>query len=1078
MIICFSSCKISDKVSSEAKETKTIEALAALESGFKNIPDSIQTSVYWYWISDNISKEGVINDLKSMKKIGINRAFIGNIGLDDEPYRKVKMFSDEWWDILHTALKTATELNIEIGIFNGPGWSQSGGPWIKPSQAMRYLTSSELEVKGPKKLNITLEQPNKEFQDVRVIAFPKPKAYDETINDLKPRIYASSQINNLASLFAQNATAEVKIPIQDGFFIAFDAPQDFTARSLIFYPAHQKMKFQVEIQAELNGQFQTLKTVTIDRSNDALITGFNPYAPAAVSLPSTTAKKFKIVFHQTTGTTALIKLIFSASPRVENYAEKTLAKMYSTPLPLWKEYQWQPQPVFNNQSIVINPNQVIDVSEYMDANGNLNWQAPAGEWIIRRTGMTPTQVTNHPAPPEGTGLEVDKMSKEHVTEHFNAFLGKILERIPPEDRRTWKVTVEDSYETGGQNWTDGMITKFKAQFGYSPLPYLPVMNGDVVGSEDQSDRFLWDLRRFIANEIAYQYVAGLREVSHQHGLHTWLENYGHWGFASEFLMYGGQSDEIGGEFWSEGELGNIENRAASSAAHIYGKRKVSAESFTAAGKTYARYPEMMKQRGDRFFTEGINNTLLHLFIEQAYEDKWPGVNARFGNEFNRKNTWFDDMDMFIQYLKRCNLMLQQGTYVADVAYFIGEDAPKMTGVRDPELPEGYAYDYINAEVIENRLTVKNGRLTLPDGLSYKILVLPKLKTMRPELLKKLKKLVSDGAIILGPRPERSPSLENYPNADAEVKNLATELWGNINCTFIKEHDFGKGKVLDGMDVQEALNEVNIIPDYNPEKTDSTLFIHRTLAEGDIYFVSNQSNSTISFSPQFRITGKAPELWNAINGSVRALPAYHINEKTTTVPLKLAPLESAFIVFRKSVNENPISNNVLVNFPQPTHIQTITGPWQVYFDPKWGPQKPVIFNHLIDWTKSSEDDIKYYSGTAVYHHHFYWDKMNNHQQIFLDLGKMIAVTKVKVNGIAVGGVWTYPYQVDITRALKKGDNTLEISVTNNWMNRIIGDLHLPKSERKTWLTFNPYKEGDPLQPSGLMGPVVLKIVNNQ
>ncbi|RZM10912.1 MAG: glycoside hydrolase family 2, partial [Pedobacter sp.] len=399
-------------------------------------------------------------------------------------------------------------------------------------------------------------------------------------------------------------------------------------------------------------------------------------------------------------------------------------------------------------------------------------------------------------------------SKLHVASHFDAFLGEILRRIPAKDRKTWKVAVEDSYETGGQNWTDGMLDKFKLNYGYDPLPYLPVLNGNVVGSQDMSDRFLWDLRRFIADRVAYDYVGGLREVSNKNGLTTWLENYGHWGFPGEFLQYGGQSDEIAGEFWSEGELGNIENKAASSAAHIYGKAKVSAESFTAAGKPFARYPEVMKQRGDRFFTEGINNSLLHVFIQQP-DERLPGVNAWFGNEFNRHNTWFNYMDLFTSYLKRCNFMLQQGKYVADVAYFIGEDAPKMTGVTDPALPAGYSFDYINAEVLMNRVKVKNNKLVLSDGMTYSMLVLPKLETMRPELLEKIRDLVKEGATILGPSPLRSPSLKGYPSADAKVKQIALDLWGDIDGKTDKKRALGKGLVFLGMDMQTALNSLNI-----------------------------------------------------------------------------------------------------------------------------------------------------------------------------------------------------------------------------------------------------------------------------
>ncbi len=1050
--------------------------MSKIATGFTTPPDSMLLSVYWYWISDNISKEGVIKDLHAMKKVGINRAFIGNIGLDETPYGKVKLFSDEWWDIIHAALKTATELNIEIGIFNSPGWSQSGGPWIKPDEAMRYLTSSRIQITGPEQLDTNLKQPVKEFQDVRVIAFPAPKEFEKTIRDFNPTISSSPAVPDIKNCMDGDTSTEMIIPSKTDFTLNFKTAEPFTARSITFYPAHRKMKLEGEIQANENGKFKNIKSFTVDRSNDALNVGFDPYAPAAISIPATSSNQFRIVFISVTpDSSGLREITISSSPRVEDYAEKTLAKMFPTPFPYWGSYEWPVQPDFNEKDLVIDPSKVIDISKYMNTDGQLKWNVPKGEWIIMRTGMTPTGVHNSPAAPEGTGLEVDKMSKKHVAAHFDAFLGKIMKRIPAEDRKTWTVTVEDSYETGGQNWTDGMIEKFKKQFGYDPLPYIPVLSGLVVGSEEKSDRFLWDLRRFVANEVAYQYVAGLREVSHQHGLHTWLENYGHWGFPSTFLMYGGQSDEVAGEFWSEGNLGNIENRTASSSAHIYGKRKVSAESFTAGGKAFQRYPAVMKQRGDRFFTEGINNTLLHLYIEQPYDDKLPGVNAPFGNEFNRNNTWFYDLDLFIHYLKRCNFMLQQGSYIADVAYFIGEDAPKMTGTRDPELPKGYSYDYMNAEVIEQRMHVKDGRLTLPDGMNYGILVLPKMKTMRPEVLKKIMELVNDGAVILGPKPDHSPSLENYPDADKEVKKMAAELWGNIDEKNVKVHHYGKGMVIDGMDMQEALNLIKVPPDYKTKGNDSTLFIHRKLNNGDIYFISNQTEKTISINPKFRTTGKRPELWNAIDGSKRDLPEYSYDAEGTSVPLKLEALQSAFIVFRKPASKsNPKSVNT--NFPNPESAKDISDDWLVQFDHEMrGPKNPIIFHQLTDWTKNENDSIKYYSGTVVYTKTIQAPKVKSGEKVFLDLGDLIAMAKVKVNDVHVGGAWTPPYEVDITNALKPGQNTLEISVVNNWMNRLIGDLNSPHAERKTWVSIDPYKADSPLQASGLFGPVVFKVI---
>jgi hypothetical protein len=1057
------------------QNTSAQKILNPLESGFLTPPDSIQTSVYWYWMSDNISKEGVVKDLMAMKSVGINRAFIGNIGHPSTPYGKVKIFSDEWWDILHTALKTATELNIEIGIFNSPGWSQSGGPWIKPEQAMRYLASSEALVTGPKKLSLKLEKPVNPFQDVKVIAFKAPEEYGSSLALLNPKITSSTPINGINKLIDNDKTTTVSLPVGKPFTIDFETSKAFTVRSITIYPAKVKVYANAELLVKENGEYRSLKKFNIDRRNLNLNVGFDPSAPVVVSIQATTSKNYRLVFTQSVPKLPadIAEIEISSSPKIESFPEKTLAKMYHSPLPYWNEYQWPLQPEVSEKELMILNNETQDISKYMALDGTLNWDVPPGNWIIMRTGMTPTGVTNGPASPEATGLEVDKMSKEHIASHFDAFLGEILRRIPAADRKTWKITVEDSYETGGQNWTDGMLEKFNENYGYDALPYLPVLKGKVVGSPEISDRFLWDLRRFIADRVSYDYVAGLREVSHKNGLTTWLENYGHWGFPGEFLQYGGQSDEVAGEFWSEGELGNIENRAASSAAHIYGKTKVSAESFTAGGKGYQRYPYLMKQRGDRFFTEGINNTLLHLFIQQPSDEKLPGISAGFGNEFNRHNTWFSYMDLFIAYLKRSNFMLQQGKYVADVAYFIGEDAPKMTGVTDPELPKGYSFDYINAEVIKRITKVENGRIFLADGMNYGILVLPKLETMRPELLQKISDLVAQGATILGPAPKRSPSLEGYPVADQKVKQLASTLWGNINSTTIKSHKFGKGLVLSGMDMQTALNTVDIITDLNVEANDPVLFIHRRITECDVYFLSNQSEKTIAINPQFRVSGKQPEIWDPITGSIRLLPQFTQRETVTTVPLKLEPLQSAFIVFRKSAKTGLTNAS---NFPVPNLIQTITSPWEVSFDTKMrGPAKPVVFSNLVDWTQRPEENIKYYSGTAVYKNSFKLSKPALNQQIFMNLGDVKVMAKLRINGINVGGVWTAPWQVNITNFVKSGSNSIEISVVNTWVNRLIGDSMLPVSERRTWTSVNIYKPESPLEISGLKGPVTITSV---
>jgi hypothetical protein len=1022
---------------------------SAVEQGFVTPPDSIQTGVYWYWINDNISKEAVVKDLYAMKQAGINRAFIGNIGLSaqEAPYGKVQLFSDEWWEIMHAALKTATELNIEIGMFNCPGWSQSGGPWVKPGQAMRYLASSERRVKGPQKFSEKLEQPAKDFQDVKVVAWPVPAEG------------AASPVDVLR--------AELRLT-QPETSLNITLPQKTAVRSLVIYPAHRPIHAECELQVKDGDNYRPVKKFTVNRTNAALNVGFEPYAPVAVSFPKTEAQEFRIIFGKANPNSGIARIVLSATPTVERYAEKSLAKMFQTPLPYWHDYLWDRQPDAEDASLAPQPDRVLDISQYLAADGTLTWDVPQGEWIIMRTGMAPTGVTNAPASPQGVGLETDKMNRKHIADHFDAFIGKILERIPAADRKTWKVVVEDSYETGGQNFTDGMIDEFRERYGYDPVPFLPVFKGYTVGTPDLSDRFLWDIRRLVADKVSYDYVGGLREASNRHGLTTWLENYGHWGFPGEFLQYGGQSDEIGGEFWSEGTLGDIENRAASSCAHIYGKTRVSSESFTCGGQAYSRYPATMKRRGDWSFTEGVNNTVLHVYIQQPYDDRPPGVNAGFGNEFNRLNTWYPHIDLFTTYLKRCNFMLQQGLNVADVAYFIGEDAPKMTGVRDPELPRGYSFDYINAEVILRDMDVRDGRLVLPHGTSYSLLVLPKLETVRPEVLQKIERLTAQGAVILGPPPSRSPSMQNWPEADRQVQALASKMWGD---TPVKQRKYGKGAILQDMQMQEALDLLNIVPDCRFADGDPALYVHRTLNGKDIYFITNQSDKTIRINPQFRVRGMQPEVWDAVSGAVRTLPAFIQKDGVTIVPMQLEAYESAFVVFRNS--GRPASSQTDDNYPQPVTLAEVTAPWQVSFQSdefKRGPAETVTFPQLEDWTKNSDERIRYYSGTALYKTGITLKDVPEGKKIYLDLGKVGVMAKVKINGQYAGGVWTAPYRIDVTGLANRGDNTLEIEVVNTWVNRLTGDLRLPVEDRRTWAHNNPWKPDSPLQPSGLEGPV--------
>lgn len=1049
------------------------------ETGFVTPPSSVQTGTYWYWIEGNISKEGVEKDLEAMKAAGINRAFVANIGGagtgDPNSQYKVEFMSDEWWNITRAALKKATELGIDIGMFNSPGWSQSGGPWIKAGQTMRYLNSSRTVVKGPGRVTVKLPQPADEFQDVKVVAFPNPTPAGTVLTTANASITAVPSMGDLTALTDGDNSTDVRLATNGEYIIEIN-PQDwFTARSIVVRPAPASINTDVELQAmDADGRYQTVSRFNINRTRDWKKVGFDPYADVVMSFDPVKSDSYRVVFRSVGAGAGIAELALSSVPRVERYKEKSLAKLFQSEVPAWDEYLWREQPQADDRSMAVQPGQVIDLSDKMTTDGTLTWDVPEGEWTVLRTGMTPTGVVNEPACPDATGYEVDKLSRKHAEEHFDAYIGEILRRIPADERKSFKLLVQDSYEVGGQNFTDDMIPVFKERYGYDPVPYLPVLSGVVVGSQHDSDAFLWDLRRLVADKISYDYVGGSREVAHKHGLTTWLENYGHWGFPGEFLQYGGQADEVGGEFWADPPLGDIENRLATSCAHIYGKKLTSSETSTSAGPSFVRTPSSLKQRMDRFFTYGVNNTVLHLYISQPSEDRLPGSNAWFGTEFNRNNTLFKHMDLYTQYIKRCNYMMRQGWYQADVAYFIGEDAPRMVGIMEPWIPAGYQYEHMNAEVIMRDMTVKDGMLTLPHGVQFQVLVLPRrLKTMRPELLEKIERLILDGAIVMGPAPERSPSLQNQPEADRRVKEMAARIWGDVDGVNVKQRRYGKGMICDGLDFETLFAQLGYVPDCKVSDGMNVYQGHQKDGDTDIYILSNQDNRALTMDVAFRVTGKQPELWDPVTGVIRKLPAFRQEEKTTVVPMKLDKNECVFVVFREK--GEPSATTLEANYPAPLRTQEATGEWNVVFESAFKTPSPVRMTTLDNLSDNANDSIRYFSGTATYTTSVNLDRAGRGEHMFMAFDNVGTMAKVYINGKYAGGVWTAPYRLDVTDFVKNGNNDVKVEVVNTWVNRIVGDMNLPESERETYLFVNHLNAKTPLPPSGIIGKVKFETV---
>jgi len=541
---------------------------------------------------------------------------------------------------------------------------------------------------------------------------------------------------------------------------------------------------------------------------------------------------------------------------------------------------------------------LVDLTSRLQGDGRLTWNVPAGEWTILRVGYTPTGSQNAPATPEARGLEVDKLSREAMDAFWSGMMATVLRDIGPLGAKSLNNALIDSYEVGSQNWSPRFREEFRKRRGYDLLPYLPVFAGYVVDSPEVSERFLWDLRRTIADLFAENYFGYFGELCHRHGLQFSTEPYGNGAF--EDLACGGRADIPMGEFWVGGGVSGS-CKLAASAAHTYGRKLVGAESFTATPEQgrWQNDPYSLKALGDLIYCLGVNRFIFHRYAHQPWLRVRPGMTmGPWGFHFERTNTWWEQGAAWLKYLARCQYLLQQGRFVADVVYFVGENAPVSMPLHEDLKERGYDYDGCNAEAL-GRLRVENGRLVLPDGLSYCALVLPDSEYMTPSSLRKIRDLVQAGALVLGPKPRKSPSLANYPKSDAEVQRLAEEVWGDCNGQTVQEHRFGLGRVVWGQPLERVLWQLGVKPDlaYRPPSA-RLKFIHRRVGNADLYFVSNQRPRVEEVEVTFRVKGKVPELWHPDTGKIEPAPLYREVNDRIAVPLRFEPAGSVFVVFRE------------------------------------------------------------------------------------------------------------------------------------------------------------------------------------
>ncbi|MEC5145076.1 glycosyl hydrolase [Chitinophaga sp. 212800010-3] len=957
----------------------------ALKHGFLHPPASAKPGVYWYFMDGNLSEAGITADLEAMKAAGISNVLFleVNVGI---PRGKVDFLSETWQRIFVHAVRESERLGIAITLGIGPGWSGSGGPWVKPAQSMRHLVASRINVSGNESavLHLPVPAPRTPFFGEGVFTGGLRKQWTDYYEDIA--------------------------------VLAFPTPADSTTLTDIDEKA-------LYYRAPFTSQ-----------------RGVKPFLPMPDVFPAV-----------------------AGIPR-----EK-----------------------------------VKDVSAWLQPDGTLNWKVPPGKWTIMRFGLRNNGAITRPAPTPGLGFEADKFDTTAIKAHLDHYIGALLRKLGkrnPAAEGGLKRLHMDSWEMGAQNWTANFREFFRKRRGYDPLPFYPVYAGRIIDNPQISERFLWDLRQ-TAQELVLENHAGyVKQYAHRQGLKLSIEPYDMNPTAD--LELGAIADVPMCEFWSKGMGFNSAFSCieAVSIAHVNGQQQVPAEAFTAEqNEGWKQYPGSMKNQGDWAFAAGINQFVFHTFQSQMLNEALrPGMTmGPYGVHWDRHQTWWPLVGGYHDYLSRCQFVLQQGTSVADILYLTPEGAPHvfqppasaLSG--DPVLPDrkGYNFDGCSPGQLY-KATVQNGRIVFPGGASYRILVLPAVAAMTPQLLKKIQSLVNAGAVVTGVPPRYSPGLTGYPACDVMVRAIARQLWepsSAIGRRIIRS-TVPEGALYPYYDSTAAiLQAMKVAPDL--EAGTDIRYAHRRVGNTDVYFLSNKTSTTIRTTAVFRSHGGKPQLWDPMTGNMRALPEYTTPDNVrTAIPLQFNAGESYFIVFDREAAPRFSSPE---NFPASREILTLQGPWKVTFDPKWGGPGEVAFDTLQDWINRPEPGIRYYSGMAVYRKTFDLKALNSHATYLLQLGSVDNLASVTLNGKTLGTLWAAPWQIDITPALKEKNNQLEITVANRWPNRLIGDEQRPddgirngqwpdwllkneprNSGRFTFSTWKFYTKDSPLLPSGLHGPVVI------
>ncbi len=1040
---------------------------------FKNPTKVYHPETWFHFIGGNVSKAGITADLEAIAKAGISgiQLFHGQTGgrwPGVEP--QIACLSPLWDDAVKHTANECRRLGLRFTMQNCPGWAMSGGPWIEPSNAMRTLVWSRKDVTGGQIDEVLqIPQPGEEdwrdYKDIAVLAFPSPRGDDGGI--LKP----------------QSVKSDTTLPWKE--FLAGDSIGHFRLK-----PSTQKNPHWVEVTFSKPVVIRTIEFSDVQRFNHSWCFAPGVQVKVLAILPGGATREIlntpmpmaawqsdhpiSLACDETEG---------ARTYRIEIVNQHDMNLLSLRLLSAARKNNWESEAAWTLRSIVrqsehpkqsaeayVRSEDVLDISSFMNKDGKLNWKAPEGNWTILRIGHVNVGRKNGPAPAEGTGWECDKLSVEGPKAQFAGYIGRLNDG--PLSGGLLNGMLMDSWECYTQTWTNKMESEFGNIAGYPLRKMLPAVMGYVINDQETTSRFLRDWRFVTGELLVNRFYRGMSDLAKENGLDLVYETSAGDVFPADIMEYYKYADVPMCEFWhpySDSYVGAINFKPikpTTSAARLYGKPRISAEAFTSFNNTWDEHLSMLKEVANLNFIEGVTHLVFHTYTHNPRTD-WlpPGTSfggAGIGTPFLRGQTWWKYMPEFTTYLARLNYLFERGKPVSDVLWYLGDEINHKPDQEAP-FPKGYKYDYCNPDVLLTRLSVSNGKIVTPEGLSYRVIWLPDNERMLPETLEKLLGLVQQGATVIGNAPLRIATLMGGRDAKQRFDRAVNEIWGTGKE---KIRIIEKGKVLMGFTIAEALSQLNFTPDVIG---DDALWLHRQVDGADWYYVSAPFGTGFQGDLSFPNSSN-PEIWDPVSGEIGPATVVKQEGGRMTIHFDLPRAGSCFIVFSKK-GKMAIQSPVTA---KPAVTIEFSGPWTLSFPSGWGAPSSIPMNELKAWKDlDMNPEAKAFSGTAIYTATFDAGEVQNKQQFILDLGKVEMIASVSLNGKLLRTLWTPPYRLELSEAVKPGINKLSVEVTSTWFNRLVFDASQPENQRKTWVINTPAKDAA-LRESGLLGPVMLTV----